>query len=295
MAGVHDSVSGNCWGAEDAYRALSAGTVGTAAAAEDADRALSAAIVGSTTHSEDRPIRLPGTLTAATKIATLTKAAATAMAAVILLAACQAPSPGSDSVRNVATGSAADSATDSATDSVVDAAVDSIRDSIGDATVESPADSTTPLTPDGWGPLRIGMSREEVVATAGEDANPDAVGGVNPEQCDEFRPIRAPDGMIAMLERNRLTRLTLVAGSQVSTEAGFSPGDRAADIRRAYGDDATATPHKYMDPPAEYITVWRDPPPAEDPRGIVYEIGLDGLVSHIHAGGASIQYVEGCL
>src|SRR3970040_816280 len=31
------------------------------------------------------------------------------------------------------------------------------------------------LTPDGWGPLRIGMSRAEVVAAAGEDANPDAV------------------------------------------------------------------------------------------------------------------------
>jgi hypothetical protein len=55
------------------------------------------------------------------------------------------------------------------------------------------------ITPDGWGPLRIGMSGAEVVAAAGEDANPDAVGGPDPERCDEFRPARAPAGILVMV------------------------------------------------------------------------------------------------
>src|SRR5690606_14165403 len=41
----------------------------------------------------------------------------------------------------------------------------------------SPSGARTPLlTEEGWGPIRIGMTRAEVVAAAGEDANPDAVG-----------------------------------------------------------------------------------------------------------------------
>ena len=38
-----------------------------------------------------------------------------------------------------------------------------------------------------------------------------------------------------------------------------------------------------------------DEAPAANARGIVYEVGLEGDVSQIHAGGPSIQYVEGCL
>ena len=44
---------------------------------------------------------------------------------------------------------------------------------------------------------------------------------------------------------------------------------------------------------------WTGPTPADmDPapnaRGIVYEIGSDGNVATIHAGGPAIRYVEGC-
>src|SRR5687768_12819211 len=58
-------------------------------------------------------------------------------------------------------------------------------------TSESSDSGPLVITPDGWGPLRIGMSRTEVVAAAGEDANPDAVGGPDSSSCDEFRPAGA--------------------------------------------------------------------------------------------------------
>ena len=163
------------------------------------------------------------------------------------------------------------------------------------APLPAAADGTTPLTSAGWGPLRIGMTRDEVVAALGEDANPDAVGGPEPDVCDEFRPVRAPAGMIVMVERNRLSRITLVRGSEVVTDAGLGVGEPASAVEAAYGGRAARSPHKYVDAPAAYLTVWDAAPDSPEPRGIVYEVGLDGTVSRVHAGGPAIRYVEGCL
>lgn len=175
------------------------------------------------------------------------------------------------------------------------AAIDSAAiDSAGtDPATEAPSDSV--LTSAGWGPLRIGMTRAEVVAAAGEDANPELVGGADPEQCDQFRPTGAPEGMLVMIERDTLTRITISREADVRTDRGFGLGDSADEIRAAYGAAARSTPHKYVDAPAAYITAWTVEPGGASPaRGIVYEIGADGLVQHVHAGGESIRYVEGC-
>ncbi len=164
----------------------------------------------------------------------------------------------------------------------------------------APAAATGPnLTGEGWESLRIGMTRAEIVEALGEDANPDAVGGPDPESCDQFRPERAPDGMLLMVQSDRLTRISLSDESDITTDKGLRVGDTAERVKAAYGDQARVTPHKYQSAPAEYVTVWsrgggegyiED----ESARGIVYEIGSDGTVMAIHAGGPSIQYVEGC-
>jgi hypothetical protein len=159
----------------------------------------------------------------------------------------------------------------------------------------APAPTSDVLTADGWRALRIGMTRSEVVAAAGEDANPNAVGGADPAQCDQFRPTSAPKGLLVMIEQGRLTRISVSAPAAIKTDRGFAVGDAAAAVKSAYGADAQVGLHKYSAAPAEYITVWTKKPPAPDARGIVYEIGTDGRVQHIHAGGSSIQYVEGCL
>ena len=86
----------------------------------------------------------------------------------------------------------------------------------------------------------------------------------------------------------------------MKTDKGFGLGDTPDAVKTAYGADAKATPHKYQDKPAEYITWWQGGPRAEPyveddaARGIVYEIDGTGKVGAIHAGGPSIQYVEGC-
>lgn len=157
------------------------------------------------------------------------------------------------------------------------------------------------LTAEGFGPLRIGMSRAEVMKALGGDSDPEAVGGPDPESCDMFRPVRAPEGMLVMIEEGRLTSISLTEGSKVATDRGLRLGATAASVRAAYGKALRAEPHKYEEVPAEYLTVWAKHAPlkasdaaAPGARGINYEIGGKGLVQAIHAGGPSIQYVEGC-
>ena len=171
----------------------------------------------------------------------------------------------------------------------------------------APAEPAAPATPvdanavtaQGWGPLRIGMTRAEVEAALGADANPNAVGGPDPESCDVFRPTRAPEGLMVMVEQGVLTSIWLSDGSSLRTDRGFGVGDEASAIKAAYGTDATVEPHKYAAAPAEYITSWSvggGPDFVQNPgaRGIAYHIGTDGRAEQVAAGGPSIQYVEGC-
>ena len=85
------------------------------------------------------------------------------------------------------------------------------------------------------------------------------------------------------------------------TDRGFGIGSTAAEIKAAYGSSAYSEPHKYVQG-AEYITVWTTGAPTTpgafvqdtNARGIRYETDAQGVVTAVHAGGASIQNVEGC-
>jgi hypothetical protein len=145
------------------------------------------------------------------------------------------------------------------------------------------------------------MSRAEAVKALGEDSDPRAVGGPDPESCDEFRPGRAPEGVLVMIEAGRLSRISLVEGSKTATDRGLRVGDSASAVRSAYGPALRSEPHKYEEAPAAYLTVWTKAGPRDErspaepsARGIRFEVGADGRVRSISAGGPSIEYVEGC-
>ena len=152
------------------------------------------------------------------------------------------------------------------------------------------------LTAQGFGPLRIGMTRAEVEAALGPDSDPKSVGGPDPASCDMFRPARAPEGLSVMLENGVLTSVWVSRNAAVETERDLNVGDTAAEVRRVHGSAAVVEPHKYVEAPAEYLTVWSTADHSSAAaRGLKYEIGLDGKVQTIAAGGPSISYVEGCL
>jgi hypothetical protein len=139
------------------------------------------------------------------------------------------------------------------------------------------------------------MSLADVVAAAGDDAIPDAVGGPDPERCDEFRPSHAPEGVLVMIERGFLTRISVSNNTEIATPAGFRVGDSGVSVLDQYGARARVDPHQYWEPPAQYITVWRFGSSEADRRGIRYEVDSGGEIVHIRAGGPSIEYVEGCV
>jgi hypothetical protein len=164
---------------------------------------------------------------------------------------------------------------------------------------EAPVD-TNAITANAWGPLHVGMTRAEVTAAVGA-GNPNAVGGADPASCDLFHPARAPEGMLVMIQQDVLTSIILRNNTDLKTDRGFGVGDTGAAIKAAYGASASVSPHHYS-PPGEYIDVWTigAPPNAttfvQDPaaRGIRYETSPEGVVTAVHAGGPSIQNVEGC-
>jgi hypothetical protein len=151
----------------------------------------------------------------------------------------------------------------------------------------------TVLTPDGFGVLKIGMTRQQVTAIYGPDRSPSVHGGPEPEVCDQYQPRRAPPGMIVMIEKGRLTRISIARNRWLRTSDGFGVGFRRSAIVAKLGKAALVSPHKYEALPAAYIDHWWGKPGTS--RGIRYEIGKNGQVAMIHAGGPSIQYVEGCL
>lgn len=165
----------------------------------------------------------------------------------------------------------------------------------------APAADPNALTPEGWSSLRVGVTRAEIEAAMGPDANPDAVGAAEPDYCDQFRPAQAPEGVMVMLGNGVLSRISVSEPSTLVTADGFGVGSSAAEIKAFYGDRAVVTPHKYLEAPAEDIFVWEGARPTADEyiqdtarRGIRYEIGADGTVTQLHVGGPDIQLVEGC-
>lgn len=173
------------------------------------------------------------------------------------------------------------------------------------ATTETPATSApaadpNDITSNGWNTLRVGMTRAEVTAAVGA-GNPNAVGGADPQACDLFHPANAPEGMLVMIQQDVLSSITLRNNTTLKTDRGFGVGSTAAEIKAAYGASAVSEPHKYVEG-AEYITVWTTGGPTSpgefvqdaNARGVRYETNAQGVVTAVHAGGPSIQNVEGC-
>ncbi len=145
-----------------------------------------------------------------------------------------------------------------------------------------------PLTPDGWGPVRIGMSRGEVervldVTLEGEALEDEA-------SCIELVPQGPERGLWFLFEGYRLARISIGAPSPVTTPRGIGVGATADAVRRSYPRGLKAEPHYYEGPPAEYLTFWT----VAGKRGIRFETDGKRRVQTIHAGNAAIELVEGC-
>jgi hypothetical protein len=144
------------------------------------------------------------------------------------------------------------------------------------------------LTPDGYGPVRIGMTRAQVSSALSIRLEGDAI--EDEDACIEMAAVTGYRGIYFMFERGRLSRISATEPSQATTPLGVGIGATAERVRRAYGPGVRAETHEYLGRPAEYLTLWR----RGNARGIRFETDSDRRVTAIHVGGASIRYVEGC-
>ena len=159
----------------------------------------------------------------------------------------------------------------------------------GPAVVPSPPTGAPVLSPEGYGPLRVGMTAQEASQALGAPLEFDRAADAQPDRCRYGRSGRLP-GVLVMFEQERLARIDLARGSSAKTDQGLGLGDRAEKVRAAYGPALHEDGHKYVAPPAAYLEAWN----ADRTRGVRYEIDQQGVVSAVYAGGQAVNYVEGC-
>ena len=100
----------------------------------------------------------------------------------------------------------------------------------------------------------------------------------------------SPDypGAYAIVSGNSVRRITISDDSDVKLTEGIAPGATEEEVMTEF-PGFTASPHKYVDAPAKYLTQ-----PGDDPR-LRFEIESNGKVSLVHVGVMpELGYVEGC-
>jgi hypothetical protein len=153
-------------------------------------------------------------------------------------------------------------------------------------------DASRRLTPEGWGQVKIGMSRSDVEAALHATLTiDDSASGADvcfygwagiPE-----RP--KPPLLLRFVDR-RLAVIGLSDGS-LRTDRGVKLGDPESVVQAAYGPVLQKTPAPYYDDkdPRHQLYFW-----AASKRGLLFWIDATGHVERIEAGTQQLKAMEGC-
>jgi hypothetical protein len=150
-----------------------------------------------------------------------------------------------------------------------------------------PTTSAWTVTPSGIGPIRVGMTVEDLRRVGGDVQLPSGAGA----ECAYVRPQSAPPGVSVMIARGSVTRVD-VDSAGVQSDAGVAVGDSASRVSQLYAGRVTTTPHKYVQG-GQYLTV-RSPSPQDSALRIVFE-SEGGRVTRFRSGRTpEVEWVERC-
>lgn len=163
------------------------------------------------------------------------------------------------------------------------------------AAAPAPAPAATAAEPsaqgparlDGYGPLTLGASLDEVRTAWKEPLQ----GDVPDDYCHALRPQGSQaDDVILMVEGKRLVRYD-VRNDRIVAPGGGKVGMSLGQLQTLYPDRGDLMPHKY-DERGHNLRVR---PPAEGGALINFEIDGDGKVTAWRVGQTpQVDYVEGC-
>ena len=143
------------------------------------------------------------------------------------------------------------------------------------------------ITSAGYGPAKIGMSVAEASKALGMKLV--AEGPVDNPECHYLRPEPAIDGLWFMVSNDRVVRIEVNAPS-IKTRSGLGVGDSEAHVKQVLGSAVEVTPHKYVAPNGNYLTLW-----TSNHKAAVRFETLQGKVTSFYAGRKpEVEYVEGC-
>jgi hypothetical protein len=148
-----------------------------------------------------------------------------------------------------------------------------------------------PLTVEGYGDMRIGMTLAEARQVSGLPLDNEALEPDVPGACSEQQYATTDgDQLWLMFEGDKLTRVTASSSApRTRTAQSVGVGSTDAEVRAAYQNVIEEGAH-YNPPPAHNLIIWTVP----DQRGLLFEVSETGVVTAVHAGGPSIRYMEGC-
>ena len=142
------------------------------------------------------------------------------------------------------------------------------------------------ITTAGYGPVKIGMSVAEATAALGTELVSE--GPVDEPKCHYMRPEPAVEGLWFMISDDHVVRVEVNAPG-ITTRSGLGVGDSEARVKELL-PSAQVTPHKYVAPDGNYLTVW-----SADRKAAVRFETLQGKVTSFYAGRVpEVEYVEGC-
>jgi hypothetical protein len=142
------------------------------------------------------------------------------------------------------------------------------------------------ITTAGYGPVKIGMSVGDAQRALG--AKLVAEGPADNAECHYLRPEPAVEGLWFMISDDRVVRVEVNAPG-ITTRSGVGVGDSEARVKELF-PSVEVTPHKYVAPDGNYLTVW-----TRDRTAAVRFETLQGKVTSYYAGQVpQVEYVEGC-
>jgi hypothetical protein len=152
-----------------------------------------------------------------------------------------------------------------------------------DAQPTARADTAWIVSPEGVGPVRIGMSAAEAVAALGVPRDI-----IRPDDCQYIGVRALRRNVDVMVERDTVVRVD-VRDSTVATAAGARVGDSEARVRALYPSLRTM-PHKYTSG-GRYLIVT---PGADTTRQLIFETDGQRVTTYRAGRLPQVAYVERC-